>query len=796
MAGKKSASGALKGVRVLDFGHYVPGPLLGMLLADQGADVIKVERPEGDPARRHPAFATWNRGKRSIVLNLKHEPDQQTAQELARTADVLIENFRPGVADTLGIGYEKLSELNPRLIYCSLPGFGEDSPHRDHRGWESIVGAATGVYQAPQGESEPLFVPLPVASTFAAIIGAGSVGVALVSRHGSGVGQRIEIPLHNAVFAAMGRHLVRLYDMEPEDLFTLPRNTMARQYLCADGRYVQNHGMFERFARQFLTVAGHPEWIEEFVAYIGKPVDPETVDMWKARFENLFLQRSSQEWENSISAAGGACAVCNTVDEWLEHEHAQAAGMIAEVEDSNFGNMKQPGVTIKLRGTPGEVQGRAPLLGEHTDEIVEELKKESARHQSMAANDAPDVALDAGPRDEPRAAAHKSEVVGALRGIRVLDLCIILAGPTCGRTLGEFGADVIKIDDPARPVDIPGSLDVNRGKRSILLDLKSERGREVFWRLVDTADVIVENNRKGSLARLGLGYDDVKRRKPDIIYASLNAYGYDGPWSERPGWEQLAQAVSGIQVRRGGRDRAPITFHYPVNDYGTGLLGAYAVALALHQRDQTGKGQSVDGGLTLTACLLQSPFFLDYEGYQRSEPEGLGARGFSALSRLYAASDGWFYLHCTEEEWWKLVGVNEFSGLAYDDRFASPSARDTHNTELEEELQGIFLAKTRQHWITRLVSASLSAVENMTIPQFRDDPTLRRAGLISTREHPGRGRADHLGTTVRLSSTPVRLGCPSPMLGADTVEILREANYTEGEIDALKSERVVVQTQG
>ena len=382
MTKKISAKGALRGVRVLDFGHYIPGPLLGMLLADQGADVIKVERPEGDPARKHAAFATWNRGKRSIVLELKQETDRQTAQELAGTVDIVIENFRPGVADRLGIGYDVLSDLNPRLIYCSLPGFGEDSPHRDHKGWDSIVGATTGVYLEPEGQSEPLFVPLPVASTFAAIIGAGSVAIALVSRHVTGMGQRIEIPLHSAVFAAMGRHLVRLYNLEADDLFALPRNTMARQYRCADGRYVQNHGMFERFARQFLSVAGHPEWIDEFVAYIGKPVDPEIVEMWKRRFENLFLQRPAREWENDISAAGGACAMCNTIEEWLEHEHAHAAGMIAEVEDSRFGTMKQPGVTIKLRGTPGMVQGRAPLLGEHTDEIVQELTGGSTRQQN------------------------------------------------------------------------------------------------------------------------------------------------------------------------------------------------------------------------------------------------------------------------------------------------------------------------------------------------------------------------------------------------------------------------------
>jgi len=773
----ETPTGALRGVRVLDFGHYIPGPMLGMLLADQGADVVKIERPGGDPARSHPAFATWNRGKRSVVIDLKSESGREQAKELARGADVLIENFRPGVADRLGIGYDLVSGLNPRLIYCSLPGFGEDSPHRNQRGWEPIVAASTGVYQDVEGITEPLFVPLPISSTFAAILGAVSVGMVLSARHQTGAGQRIEIPLHSAVFAAMGRHLVKLHDADPPDVFGLLRHTMARQYKCADGRYVQNHGMFERFVRQFLGVAGREDWIEEFVGCLGKPVDPQAVKLWTDRFAGLFLQRSAKDWQEAISAAGGACAVCNTVDEWLVHEHANAAGMVVEVEDANLGLMKQPGVTVKLRSTPGAVQGRAPQLGEHTEDILSQAAAPSSKPI---------------PGGQPR----PRDLAGALQGIRVLDLCLILAGPTCGRTLGEFGADVIKIDDPARPYDVAGSLDVNRGKRSILLDLKSERGQQIFWRLVETADVMVENNRKGSIARLGLGYEEVKRRKPDIVYASLNAYGYDGPWSERAGWEQLAQAVSGIQVRRGGRDGAPITLPYPMNDYGTGLLGAYAVSLALHERNTTGRGQSVDCGLALTAGLLQSPYFLDFEGYQRQDPEGLEIRGFSALSRLYQASDVWLYLHCeTEEDWRKLTAVPAFEALAANGKFSDADARSANDRELQEQLSSIFSFKSGDHWAGELEAAGVSIIKNEVIEDFRDDPSVRKAGLITTREHPGRGRADHLGIAARLSATPARLGRPSPVLGADTEEILTEIGYTDEEIRDLESAKIVVQAK-
>lgn len=762
-----TAGGALRDIHVVEFGQYVPGPMLGMLLADQGAHVIKVERPGGDPARAEPAFATWNRGKRSAILDLKGDAGRRNAQRLAANADVVIENFRPGVAERLGIGYGELSAANPGLIYCALPGYGEEHPARQQPGWDPVIGAQTGLYpETDASDNEPLFTPLPMASTFAALLGSVSVAMAVNARDQTGRGQRIEVPLHSAMFTAMGSRIIKFNGYEYVDQFDFPRTVMSHPYQCADGRWVYHHGMFERFARQTLTAAGREEWIDEAVALFGRPVDADTLAMWQERFAGMFRERTAWQWESDINARGGACTVCKTVDEWLVHEHAVAGKMVVEVDDAEYGAMKQPGVQVRLRGTPGAIQSRAPKLGEHTDAVLSELETAPARPAPASSN-----------------GNGGGDILSALQGVRVLDLCIILAGPTCGRTLGEFGADVIKIDDPTRILDPVGYIDVNRGKRSIMLNLKTEAGREVFWKLVETADVIVENNRKSAVERMGLGYDAVRKVKPDIVYASLNAFGYDGPWSERAGWEQLAQGTSGMQVRRGGRDGAPMLAPYAVNDYGTGLMGAYAVALALHERNRTGQGQSVDSGLALTAGLLQSPYFLDYAGYQRGDLEGTEVRGYSPASRLYRASDGWLYLHCPDDAAYRALLTLTGVGDVADDDAAADAIADAIG------------GNTIEHWSRILWPGGVSVTPNLNMEDYRHDPVVRQAGFIVTREHPVWGSVDHSGTTARLSATPPRLGPPAPYFGMHTDAILAEAGYSPERIAELKASGAAVAPQ-
>ena len=665
----------LEGVRVIDFGQYIAGPLAGMLLADQGADVIRVD-PPGGPMWDTPANATWNRGKRSIILNLKQPDDLAIATQLVESADVVIENFRPGVMDRLGIGPQAALRLNPRLIYCSLPGFASDDPRAQVRAFEGVVGAATATYRPHDpGADQPVYTAIPISSNYAAFQGVVSIVIALFARRRDGVGQRIEVPLFDATFPSIGARAMHVHD--PAHVVPTPRGIWSGGFECADGRWVQFGGSGNQNFREFVVAAGITDWDQEGITDIERIMrDPELFAKHLPRARALFKTRTAQEWEDLVARAGSECAVCRTSPEWFEHPHALGSQMVLEIEDPQYGKMLQPGINVRLSRTPGAVRRPAPKPDQHRTEILAEIE--------------------AGP---PHSSTPVLEATmrAALQGVRVLDLCIILAGPTLGRTLGEFGADVIKIDNPMRGGFVSSHNDVNRGKRSILLDLKSDAGRDIFWRLLEGADVVAQNYRAGKLEKLGLSYEEVRRHKPDIVYASLNAFGHLGPWAGRPGHEQFAQAATGMQRRFGG-DGQPTIQPNPINDYGTGFMGAYAVALALLHRQRTGEGQHVDTALAYTAMIHQSPFMQLYDGKRWDEPSGQDRLGSGPLHRAYQARDGWFFIGARPDEVPRLAAVEGLSDLT-----------SLRGEALEQALAQRFHADTVDTWVARLSNAGIGA---------------------------------------------------------------------------------------
>lgn len=729
--------GALDGTRVIDFGQYMAGPLAGMLLADQGADVIRVE-PPGGPLWKTPANATWNRGKRSITLDLKDPDDLRTARRLVASADVLIENFRPGVMARLGVGHDDMLPVNPRLIYCSLPGFGETDPRAGVAAWDGVVGAATGSFLPRAGNA--VYTAIPTSSAYAAMVGAVSIAMALNARERDGVGQYIEVPLFDATFQAMGLRAQRVHSAAGT---TPDRSAMpwVRQYECADGRWVQFHAANTRFVHQFIDAAGVGNWREQGLDNRQKlSENPELSKELLERMLTLFKTRTAQEWEDLVNAAGTPTAVCRDSAEWIQHPHAIESLAVVEVNDPELGPMKQPGIQVRLSETAGEIRGPAPAPGADADAILAELEQ----------------------RQPTTSATPMAEVLAALQGVKVLDLCIILAGPTCGRTLGEFGADVIKIDNPNREGGVIFHADVNRGKRSILLDFNKPEAMEVFWKLVDEADVIVQNYRQGSIDKLGIDYESVAKRRPDIVYASLNAYGDIGPWATRPGWEQLAQATTGMQKRYGG-DGQPVLQPFPVNDYGTGFMGAYGVALALLHKKKTGEGQHVRTALARTAVTLQSAIFHDYAGKTWDEPRGQDAIGEGPLQRIYQGNDGWFFLGATSDV---LARLEHDAGLK--------GIRDLSGPELEAALEAQFADGNCADWVEKLNAAGAGAHVLVTVEDAMDSEVANQRGVSMTREVPGVGMMTHMAPGSYLSRSPIRPGQPASIPGADAESVLAQ----------------------
>ena len=763
--------GALDGIRVIDFGQYIAGPLASMLLADQGADVIKVD-PPGGPRWKTPANATWNRGKRSIVLDLKREPGLATAQALIQTADVVVENFRPGVMDRLGLGPADMTRANPRLVYCSLPGFASDDPRAGVPAYEGVVGAAAATYLVESGNDEsdrPVYTALPIASTFAAFQGVVSIAMALNARERDGHGQHVELPLFDSMFTTNAYRGMSHHRPSGEVTYPYSNGRFGEPqhygpwngfYKCKDDRWFYFNGTSNRNWRQVAEAVGITAWdAEGLTDFALLARDPAAAAEAIRRGEELFKTRTAQEWEDLVAEAGGEGALCRTSEEWTKHPHTRESKMMVQVNDPFYGRMLQPNVNVRMSQTPGKVGGPAPVPDQHREEILAWLASHRAGNGSPAA---------------------EATVRAAMDGVRVLDLCIELAGPTLGRTMAEFGADVIKINHPSREEVVVLHNDINQGKRSILLDLQRQEGREVFWRLLEDADVVVENYRAGKMEKLGLGYEDVRRRKPDIIYASLKAYGHVGPWAGRPAHDPFVQSVTGMAVRFGGGG-VPVQQPTPINDYGTGFMGAYGVALALLHRRRTGEGQLVDASLAYTALTFQSPFMQSYQGKTWDEARGQDSLGNGPLHRAYRAQDGWLFLGARESDLPRIAGVDGLEGV-----------EPLRGEILAGALETRFPAQPVKTWVGALNAAGIGA--HRVVADFAElmfDPWVQAHGLSLTRKHDEIGLVTTCGPAFRLSRTPARAGHPAPKPGRHAREIL-EDHGLGGEYQRLVDASIIV----
>lgn len=752
-------AGALAGIRVVDFGQYIAGPLAATMLSDQGADVVHVDPPSG-PLWSDAADAFLNRGKRRLSLDLKDARQRTTAEQLIARADVVIENYRPGVMDRVGLGPTEMGVRYPHLVYCSLPGFARDDPRAHLPAWEGVVDAATDNCRPRMGEEPPgwdwsrvVYSALPFASNFAAFMSATAIVMALIARIRSGKGQWIQAPLFNTMFQLIGpagAYVESKGLREPRPI----RANGSGTYRCGDGRYVQFDPSSYRFLPWFAEAAGVSHWGPQLLDEIELR-KPEVNARLHNQLAQLFLTRPAVEWEAIGNAAGAALAFIRTPGEWLATEHARLSGAVVALDDPELGTTWMPGFAVHTFGSPGAIQGPRHVLDADREGVLTEL-----------AQTAPLPAFTSG-----------SEPVSApLDGVRVVDLCQVLAGPTGGRLLHEFGADVIKIYGPHSRIGEHGYL--NRGKRSILLDVKSRAGQQVFWRLLERSDVVLQNFPPGTAERYGIGYNQVRARKADIIYASVNCYGA-GPWAAWRGYERQGQAVTGMEERVG--DPPSILGPYNPVDIGTGCLEAFAVGLAVLHRHRTGEGQHVEAALAKTATYHQAVYFQQHQSKVWDEPRGWDALGSGPNQRFFRGSDGWFFLGYKRDE-----GPDVARALGLGD----VGQRDVIDADV---LAASVASRPVAEVVAALQAVGVGAHRVIPRAELMQDEIARAAGLSVVQDVDGVGAVVMPGAPVCLSLTPMRVGRAAGPPGADALDILRDVGL-EGDLPRLEREWAI-QTQ-
>lgn len=398
-----------------------------------------------------------------------------------------------------------------------------------------------------------------------------------------------------------------------------------------------------------------------------------------------------------------------------------------------------------------------------------------------------------------------AERTGPLKGMRVLDLSHVMAGPVCGLMLADMGADVIKVekleggDDTRRmlPPDINGEpaafMMMNRNKRGIALDLKHPRGKEVLKRLVASADALIENYRHDTMQRLGVGYEALKEINPGLIYCEISGFGRTGPWAEQGGFDLVAQGMSGLMSITGeGPGREPVKVGAPLTDITAGILGAMGVCAAYIHKLKTGEGQRVDTSL-FEAGIIHTYWQSAIAFATSVSPGPMGsAHPLSAPYQAFPTKDGWINLGASNQRTWlKLVEVLDDPELAADPRFKENAGRMGNLPALVEVLTKHFKKRTTAEWLALLERAGVPAGPVLSIREMHAHPQTIAREMVPEVEHPVAGKVQTIGLPVKFSKTPGKVANPAPLFGQHTREVLTELGYSSEEIEKLIAERAV-----
>jgi len=819
----------LAGLRVLDFSRMLSGPMASMVLADMGAHVIRVEDLEGSDVTRHNPpyvngeshyFISLNRNKESLAIDLKHPEGLAIALRLAEQSDVIIENFRPGVSERLGLGYEALRKLNPSIVYCSVSGFGQTGPLKYKTAYDLIIQAVTGA-MAVTGEAgrPPTKMGLPLADELSAMFAAINILAAIDRRDRTGQGSLLDVSMFDVGVSLLG-YMGTVYFATGEQAARLGSSHQTiypyNAFPTKDG-YIVVAAFTQAFWRKFAGAIERPDLPDDprFSSFATRHAGRAELG---AILEPILRQRTSAQWLAVLDAHDVPNGPVNTLAQAIEMAQTKARGMVVEVDHPTAGRMRTLGTPFHFefenQASFVPTYQAAPVVGQHTQSILRDLLGyDEARIAALAADKAIGISTVPGAtRGKPRAAALPATAAAAelpatpalagkpLDGLRVLDLTRMFAGPFGTLILADLGAEIIKIEeprigDPTRK-NIPfvnGEstyfMALNRGKKSMAMDLKTAGGREAFLDLVATADVVLENYRPGVMDRLGLSYAQLRARNPHIVLCSISGFGQTGPLRDKISFDLVNQAMAGTMAITGEEGRPPVRIGLPAGDLNGGIFASLAILAALYGRRRVGLGAHIDLGLhDLLVALLGYMAQLYFTTGESAGPVGSGHHHIAPY-RAFEASDGDLVIAAFSQAFWvKFASAIGRPELTKDPRYRVIDDRKIHKDELQSMLEPLIRSKTVAEWLAIFDANDVPSAAIASIGDVLGSAQAQARELVVDFVHPKAGPLRALGTPCRADGAVLRSPYPPPMLGEHTDQILKDLlGYSEERIAALRA---------
>ncbi len=798
----------LSGIRVLDFTHYIAGPYCTKLFADMGADVIKIERPDGDGARRlrlfaddrvdpekSPHFLYLNTGKRSVILDLKTAEGIGAVKELAREADIVVENFRPGVMARLGIDYGRLERLNPGLVMTSISNFGQDGPYRDWAATDLTLNALSGMMSVTGlRDREPVKLGLAQVQYTAGVAAAIATLAAYRQRQLSSYGQHVDIAVVEPMFNTMHQQYGR-YNYQG----ALPLRESPTEYPF----YLETKDGWLHASR--LQMGAIVEFLDMPELEDPKFTDPGNQAEFTRLVEPWFRERSKLVTFEAAQLQGLMWAPAHTEADLLDCPQLKARDAFVEIDHPVAGPAQYPAryfVSDQIICSPPTP---SPTLGQHTGEVLEQAWRERFEESGPASgSEETSQAGSLEPRSMP------------LAGVRILSTEHWAALPHCTKYLASLGAEVIVVESPSRAgpaVQVRGQagsgglyLEGGRNKLGISLDLSKPDGVSLFKRLVEISDVVVDNFTPRVMKNFGLDYDGLREVKRDIIVMSISGFGHKGPWDLFRGYSITAESASGLANLTGYPGGPPVRpGGTPPGDIIPALHAAWSILVALEHRERAGEGVFLDISM-IEPCIAQlGEAVVGYSLTGRAGERIGNGDPNAAPSGCYrcAGDDRWVTIAATtEEQWQALVAILGSPAWASEERFSSRESRQRHHVDLDRRIEEWTLTNDSMEVMRLCQGVGVPAGAVLTVGEVLTNEHYCQRGSFEVVRHaaPPEGPGDrlHIGPPWQLSKTPASTTRPARVgLGEDNDYVYRQLlGLSEEELSGLDAAGVTSESNG